>query len=78
MDMLLFSNSMLPGAPYLAYAYPVINAALRQRRKVTFIPFAGVTTDWDAYTDKVSEELAALKLTIVGRIRWRQSQRRTS
>lgn len=66
MDMLLFSNSMLPGAPYLAYAQPVISAALRQRRNVTFIPFAGVTTDWDAYTAKVSEALAALGLNIVG------------
>lgn len=66
MDILLFSNSMLPGASYLAYAQPVIHAALRRRRNVVFIPFAGVTTSWDAYTVKVTDALAALDLNIVG------------
>ena len=66
MDLLLFSNSMLPGATYLEYARPVIKRALQQRRKTVFVPFAGVTSDWDAYTDKVSAALAELQLEITG------------
>mgnify|MGYP001942016500 CR=1 FL=1 len=66
MDLLLLSNSVLPGTDYLAYARPVLKAHLAGRRKVVFIPFAGVTQNWDAYTDKVSKALTALQLEISG------------
>ncbi|MEH2920571.1 dipeptidase PepE [Samsonia erythrinae] len=66
MDLLLLSNSVLPGTNYLEYALPVLKAQLRTRRKVIFIPFAGVTQSWDAYTDKVRLALAELSLQITG------------
>ncbi|OON41862.1 dipeptidase E [Izhakiella australiensis] len=66
MDLLLLSNSVLPGSGYLEYALPALKAQLANRRKVVFIPFAGVTQSWDAYSDKVSAALAGLKLEITG------------
>lgn len=66
MDLLLLSNSVLPGSDYLEFARPVLNAHLDGRRKTVFIPFAGVTQSWDAYTDKVRLALASLPLEIVG------------
>ncbi|TKI04881.1 dipeptidase PepE [Martelella alba] len=64
MDLLLLSNSVLPGSGYLEYALPTLKAHLAGRRKVTFIPFAGVTQTWDDYADKVARSLAELDLTL--------------
>lgn len=66
MDLLLLSNSVLPGSDYLAYARPVLSTHLAGRRNVVFIPFAGVTQSWDAYTAKVQQALASLPLAITG------------
>lgn len=66
MDLLLLSNSVLPGCGYLEYALPLLKAQSGGRRKVVFIPFAGVTQSWDAYTDKVRLALAELDLSITG------------
>lgn len=66
MDLLLLSNSVLPGTGYLEYALPLLKDHLGARRRVAFIPFAGVTQSWDAYTDKVRQALAELKLEITG------------
>ncbi len=66
MDLLLLSNSVLPGSGYLEYALPLLKAQSGGRRKVVFIPFAGVTQSWDAYTDKVRLALAELELEITG------------
>lgn len=66
MDLLLLSNSVLPGSAYLEYALPLLKAQLGERRKVVFIPFAGITQGFDAYTDKVRQALAELPLEITG------------
>ncbi|MEO3740954.1 dipeptidase E [Kosakonia oryzendophytica] len=66
MDLLLLSNSVLPGSGYLEYALPLLKTQFGGRRKVVFIPFAGVTQSWDAYTDKVRLALAELDLSITG------------
>lgn len=66
MNLLLLSNSVLPGTEYLHYALPLLKAQLDGRRNVVFIPFAGVTQSDDAYTDKVRLALADLDLSITG------------
>lgn len=66
MDLLLLSNSVLPGSDYLAYARPLLAEHLAGRRNVLFIPFAGVTQTADDYTAKVQQALASLPLTITG------------
>ena len=52
--LLLLSNSTNYGQPYLAHAKPLIRSFLGPDvRKVAFVPFAGVSIDWDTYTASV-------------------------
>lgn len=60
MELLLLSNSTLPGKARLEHALPLIANQLNGRRSAVFIPFAGVTQTWDEYTDKTAEVLAPL------------------
>ncbi len=53
MELLLLSNSTLPGKAWLEHALPLIAGQVKGRRKAVFIPFAGVTQSWDDYTTKV-------------------------
>lgn len=66
MELLLLSNSVLPGSGYLEFAVPALQKQLAGRRKALFIPFAGITQSWDAYSDKVRAALAPLNLEISG------------
>ncbi len=43
MELLLLSNSTLPGKARLEHALPLIAGQVKGRRKAVFIPFAGVT-----------------------------------
>lgn len=43
MELLLLSNSTLPGKARLEHALPLIAEQLQGRRSAVFIPFAGVT-----------------------------------
>lgn len=62
MELLLLSNSVLPGSGYLEFAVPVLKKQLGGRHKALFVPFAGVTQSWDAYSDKVRAALSSLNL----------------
>lgn len=42
MELLLLSNSTLPGKAWLEHALPLIAEQLQGRRSAVFIPFAGV------------------------------------
>ncbi|HSW17511.1 MAG TPA: dipeptidase PepE [Ramlibacter sp.] len=57
MNLLLLSNSTSEGG-YLQYALQGIGAWAGQRRRAVFVPFAGVTRDWDDYARIVQEALA--------------------
>ena len=46
MELLLLSNSTLPGKAWLEHALPLIAEQLQGRRSAVFIPFAGVTQTW--------------------------------
>lgn len=53
--LLLISNSTNFGEEYLSYTKPSIRNFLGKNYKtVLFIPYAGVTVNWDDYTAKVS------------------------
>lgn len=52
MELLLLSNSTLPGKGWMEHALPLIAEQLNGRRSAVFIPFAGVTQTWDEYTEK--------------------------
>ncbi len=66
MELLLLSNSTLPGKARLEHALPLIANQLNGRRSAVFIPFAGVTQTWDEYTDKTAEVLAPLGINVTG------------
>ncbi|MGE8690434.1 MAG: dipeptidase PepE [Achromobacter sp.] len=68
MNLLLLSNSS-SDAGYLAHALPDIReltAALPQGAPAAFVPYAGVTRDWDDYTALVASALAGTGLDILG------------
>ncbi|XNN29023.1 dipeptidase PepE [Escherichia coli] len=52
MELLLLSNSTLPGKAWLEHALPLIAEQLQGRRSACVYPFAGVTHTWDNYTAK--------------------------
>ncbi|WP_413732654.1 dipeptidase PepE [Sodalis sp. RH20] len=64
MELLLLSNSVLPGHGYLAHAVDPMRALLKNRRKALFVPFAGVTVAWDDYTAKVRQAMAPLGIEL--------------
>lgn len=66
MELLLLSNSTLPGKGWMEYAMPLITDRLGDRRTAVFIPFAGVTQTWDDYTAKVAALLAPSAVTVTG------------
>ncbi|VEB51500.1 peptidase E [Salmonella enterica subsp. enterica] len=61
MELLLLSNSTLPGKAWLEHALPLIANQLNGRRSAVFIPFAGVTQTWDEYTDKNRRGTCAIR-----------------
>ena len=68
MNLLLFSNSS-SDAGYLVHALPDIReliASLPQGASAVFVPYAGVTRDWDDYTALVASALADTGLNIQG------------
>ena len=68
MNLLLLSNSS-SDAGYLVHAMPDIReliATLPPGAPAVFVPFAGVTRDWDDYTALVVSALADTGLTIEG------------
>jgi len=66
MELLLLSNSVLPGQDYLAHAVDPMRALLKDRRKALFVPFAGVTVSWDDYTAKVRAAMTPLGIELEG------------
>lgn len=66
MELLLLSNSTLPGKAWMEHAMPLIASQLNGRRSAVFIPFAGVTQTWDDYTAKTAAVFAPLGVTVTG------------
>jgi dipeptidase E len=64
MNLLLLSNSSLPGRGYLEHAREAIAEFVGERRTVDFVPYA--LADHDAYTARVRQSLAPLGLEVVG------------
>jgi dipeptidase E len=66
MELLLLSNSRNTGGEYLAHALDAFADLLGPRRRAWFVPFAGVTVGWDAYTAMVGAALAPLGVAVTG------------
>ncbi|MFT4790102.1 MAG: dipeptidase E [Paraglaciecola sp.] len=63
MNLLMLSSSRVADEHYLAHARDMIFAQLGPIKDVLFIPFAGVTIDWDSYTAKVQAALPELNIS---------------
>lgn len=56
MDLLLLSNSTMPGEDYFGWAAPVVAEQWAGCVKTAaFVPFAGVTLNWGAYADRIRD-----------------------
>lgn len=65
MELLLLSNSTTDDG-YLVHATDAILELANGRRDALFVPFAGVTRDWDDYTAQVREALAPTGIAVRG------------
>ena len=65
MQLLLISNSTMPGEPFFTWPRAHVQAFLEGRQRIAFVPFAAVEAQYDAYADKVAEVFAALGKEIV-------------
>jgi dipeptidase E len=66
MRLLLLSNSTSPGKSYLEHAKQWFVDFLPTNARIAFVPFAGVTISWDAYTRKFNEFLETLNMSAEG------------
>jgi dipeptidase E len=53
MDLLLLSNSTMPGEPFLQWPREHIASFLGDRKRIAFVPFAAVSFSMDSYADMV-------------------------
>lgn len=65
MELLLISNSTMPGEPFFMWPRPFAEAFLNGRKRIAFIPFAAVEEQYDAYADRVSEVFATMGKELV-------------
>ena len=63
MNVLMLSSSKYGEYDYLAYAKEWIQEHLGDTKNLLFIPYAGVTVDWDTYTDMVQTALPGTQVS---------------
>ncbi|HRH37611.1 MAG TPA: Type 1 glutamine amidotransferase-like domain-containing protein, partial [Flavobacteriales bacterium] len=54
MELLLLSNSTLPGEAFFTWPRPYVSAFFQGRKRVAFVPFAATDDAIDDYVAKVS------------------------
>ena len=60
MQLLLLSNSTLPGEAYLDWPQEHLRQFLGSGKRIAFVPYAAVTLSLDAYAERTREVFAAL------------------
>ena len=65
-NLLLISSSRAGQTAYLEHAKTMIEDHLKGIKEVLFIPYAGVTVNYDDYTDKVQSALTSLNIKVTG------------
>jgi dipeptidase E len=65
-NLLLLSSSRAGTTPYLAHAKKMISQHLSGVKEILFIPYAGVTVNYDDYTEMVQSALASLNIIVKG------------
>lgn len=65
MQLLLISNSTMPGEPFFTWPRAHARAFLEGRNRIAFVPYAAVEAQYDAYADKVAEVFSAMDKELV-------------
>ncbi len=65
MELLLLSNSTMPGEAFFQWPRPYVTAFLEGRKRVAFVPFAAPEEQQDAYAEKVAPVFAEMGAEIV-------------
>ncbi len=65
-NLLLLSSSRVKETQYLTHALPMIKEHLGNITELLFIPYAGVTVNYDDYTSMVQAALNPLNITVTG------------
>ena len=65
-NLLLLSSSRVGDTEYLQHALALIKAKLNGVTELLFIPYAGVTVNYDDYTAKVQSALTAIDIKVIG------------
>lgn len=61
--VLMLSSSRQGSEEYLEHAKSFILGHLGEKKKLLFVPYAGVGSSWDAYCDKVAQALPEFEVT---------------
>ena len=54
MELLLLSNSTLPGEPFFQWTRPFVTPFLERKKRIAFVPFAATDDFLDTYVERVS------------------------
>ncbi|MBK8497491.1 MAG: dipeptidase PepE [Flavobacteriales bacterium] len=66
MELLLLSNSTLPGEAFFTWPRAYVQAFLGGRKKAAFVPFAAAEAQQDEYTARVAEVFGAMGTELKG------------
>jgi len=66
MELLLLSNSTLPGEPFFHWPRQHLTAFMEGRKRIGFVPFATPEEQQDAYVQKVAEVFAGFGCETIG------------
>ena len=66
MQLLLLSNSTMPGGEYLSWPRQYIADFLQDNKEVLFVPYAAVTFGYNEYTTMVQQALLPLGIKVTG------------
>lgn len=65
-NALLLSASREGDTPYLSHALSMISEHIDEVKEILFVPYAGVSIDYDSYTKMVEEALSSLNVKVIG------------
>jgi dipeptidase E len=65
MELLLLSNSTLPGEPFFQWPRAYVASFLEGKKRMAFVPFAAVEEQQDAYVEKVRPVFAEMGIELV-------------
>ena len=66
MELLLLSNSTLPGEAFFQWPRPFVSSFLQGKKRIAFVPFAATEDYLDIYIDRVSPLFGEMGCEVIG------------